>query len=92
LLNKNSPTPRAPDKCGRSAALSGKRPQEAHSASGGFFRQFPRLPVTPAVGRTVANKTIEKWVCQFQVWNCRYRLWAFREPLNLDTQERGDRK
>lgn len=44
------PTPRAPDKCGQTPALSGKRPQTADSASGGFVRQFPRLPVTPAVG------------------------------------------
>ena len=47
---KSSPTPRAPDKCGPLAALSGSRPQAAASASGGFVRQIPPLPVTPAVG------------------------------------------
>jgi hypothetical protein len=31
--------------------LSGKRPQEADSAPGGFVRQLPPLPVTPAVRR-----------------------------------------
>jgi len=44
-------TPRAPDKCGALPALSGKRPQEADSASGGFSRHIPPLPVTPAVRR-----------------------------------------
>ena len=38
-----------------SAALSGIQPLEADSASGGFVRQFPRLPVTPAVGRLTVN-------------------------------------
>ena len=52
---KSKPTPRAPDKCGRSAALSGKRPQEADSASGDFVRQIPHLPVTPAVRRLQYN-------------------------------------
>jgi [ribosomal protein S5]-alanine N-acetyltransferase len=47
---KNGLTPRAPDKCGRSAALSGKAAPTADSASGGFSRQIPPLPVTPAVG------------------------------------------
>jgi hypothetical protein len=51
LTCQTCPTPRAPDKCGRSAALSGKRPQTADSASGGFARQIPPLPVTPAVSR-----------------------------------------
>jgi hypothetical protein len=31
------------------AALQGRRPQEADSASGGLVRQIPPLPVTPAV-------------------------------------------
>ena len=52
LTNCDSLTPRAPDKCGRSAALSGKRPQTADSASGSFVRQIPPLPVTPAVGHS----------------------------------------
>jgi len=49
------PTPRPPDKCGRLPALSGKGPQEADSAFGGFVRHFPHLPVTPAVGRQSSN-------------------------------------
>jgi len=55
LKVKNCPTPRAPDKCGPLAALSGQRPQTADSASGGFSRQFPPLPVTPAVGQFLAK-------------------------------------
>jgi hypothetical protein len=54
LKVKSRPTPRAPDKCGRSAALSGFWPQTADSASGGFSSQVPPLPVTPAV------ETVEK--------------------------------
>ena len=50
---KNCPTPRAPDKCGQPPALSGKRPQTANSASGGFVRQIPPLPVTPSVGQPI---------------------------------------
>jgi hypothetical protein len=50
LINKNQPTPRAPDKCGALPALAGKAAPTADSASGGFFRQIPPLPVTPAVG------------------------------------------
>ena len=40
----------APDKCGALPALAGKRPQTADSASSGFVRHIPHLPVTPAVG------------------------------------------
>ena len=39
------------DKCGHSPTLSGKRPQEADSASGGIVCQIPRLPVTQTVRR-----------------------------------------
>ena len=45
----NGLTPRAPDKCGHSPALSGNLAPTADSASGGFFRQVPPFPVTPAV-------------------------------------------
>ena len=38
-------------------ALSGKQPQEADSASGGFARQIPPLPVTPAVGQFLAKQS-----------------------------------
>jgi hypothetical protein len=55
--HKTCPTPRAPDKCGRSPTLSGSRPQTADSASGGFVRQFPPLPVTPAVGQFIKRIT-----------------------------------
>ena len=52
---KMRPTPHAPDKCGHSPTLSGKQPQEADSASGGFVCQLPPLLVTPAVGLRVGN-------------------------------------
>jgi hypothetical protein len=51
LGNKSSPTPRAPDKCGHSPTLAGDSAPTADSTSGGFLRQIPPLPVTPAVGR-----------------------------------------
>jgi hypothetical protein len=57
-VGKSGPTPRAPDKRGHSPTLSGKRPQTADSASGGFIRQIPPLPVTPAV------ETVEKVLFQ----------------------------
>jgi hypothetical protein len=57
--SKTHPTPRAPDKCGHSPTLSGQRPQTADSASGGFVRQIPPLPVTPAVGQPLAKHSVE---------------------------------
>jgi len=55
-MKKSQLTPRAPDKCGALPALSSKRPQTADSASGGFVRQVPPLPVTPAVRRLIQNE------------------------------------
>jgi len=57
---KTGLTSRAADKCGRSAALSGQRPQTAGSASGGFVCQFPRLPLTPTVGTPLAELAKKK--------------------------------
>jgi hypothetical protein len=54
------PTPRAPDKCGPLAALSKSRPQTADSAPGGFVRQVPPLPVTPAVSPLLLSKSLVK--------------------------------
>jgi len=86
---KTCPTPRAPDKCGPLAALLGQWPQTADSASGGFVRQFPRLPVTPAVGLLVNIGEIvneEQHPCQnslvcfsehFRVWLFGYVSWKY---------------
>jgi hypothetical protein len=44
----------APDKCGGFARTFEAAPM-ADSASGGFIRQIPILPVTPAVGQFLAR-------------------------------------
>jgi hypothetical protein len=54
-------TPHAPDKCGALPVRSGSLAPKADSASGGFIRQVPPLPVTPAV-RRFATKDKEKYV------------------------------
>jgi hypothetical protein len=59
---KSGLTPRAPDKCGLSPTLAGKRPQTADSAPGGFIRQIPPLPVTPAVGPPKSNACLYSFV------------------------------
>jgi len=48
---KRQPTPRAPHRAsaGRLPALVGILAPTTDSASGGFSRQIPPLPVTPAV-------------------------------------------
>jgi len=63
-MKKSQLTPRAPDKCGALPALSSKRPQTADSASGGFVRQVPPLPVTPAVGCFLAFQVRTQQSCQ----------------------------
>ena len=54
--SRRHPLTLPPDKCGRLPALSGKAAPTADSASGGFVRQFPPLPVTPAVGTPLAKQ------------------------------------
>jgi hypothetical protein len=50
LLTETRPTPRAPDKCGRSPTLSGQRPQPRQErGAGGRIR---RLVAFPANSRT----------------------------------------
>ncbi len=61
-------TPRAPDKCGHSPTLSGKWLQKLDSASGGFFRKIPPLPITPAVRETSSAHNSNYWrdhVCEY---------------------------
>jgi hypothetical protein len=45
--------------------LSGILAPTADSASGSFFRQVPRLPVTPAVGLTSQEK-FSSWIITWE--------------------------
>ena len=66
--SRRHPLTLPPDKCGRLPALSGKAAPTADSASGGFVRQFPPLPVTPAVSLPLAQQGIkEKISCSVRL-------------------------